>query len=267
MALDIDSIPFPWIRRELQLPSERRRGNHGRSVERIQEWLTLNSTAVVVDGDFGPATEYAVGRFQARRGLPKTGVVDDATFLELTLPLHRALSSPETTLSSLSAGVVAAARGHHRERPREVGGPNRGPWVRVYMEGVEGPSSLWCAGFASLMVRQAAWHAGVTEPFPHTVSCDVLAAEASADGRFVTESDVARGITPLDDLPRGSLYVLRTGNDDWTHVGVVVTAGSEIIETIEGNTNEGGSLEGYEVCRRIRNLRNKDFITLQPLNG
>jgi peptidoglycan hydrolase-like protein with peptidoglycan-binding domain len=226
--------------------------------------LTLNGIAVVVDGRFGPATQYAVGRFQTRRGLPKTGIVDTPTFEELTEPLHRALAPPSTTPTGMSSGVAAAARQHLKQRPREVGGANRGPWVRVYMDGADGPGFLWCAGFASFVVRQAAWHAGVSLPMRPTFSCDVISRDAQTDGRFIAESEIAGNAATLNDLPRGSLFVQRRTPTDWNHVGIVVAAVGEIIETIEGNTNEGGSREGYEVCRRIRNLEGKDFVTLAP---
>jgi hypothetical protein len=229
-------------------------------VERVQEWLTLNDIAVVIDGQFGPATEYAVGRLQSRRGLPKTGQVDTATYEELTEKLHRALAPPTSPSSSFGAAVVAAARQHRSERPREVGGVNRGPWVRVYMEGNDGPAFLWCAGFACFMVRQAAWHLDVPVPLRPTFSCDVLSQDAQTDGRFVAERDIDNGVTSLDDLPRGSFFVQRRTANDWNHVGIVVAAGDQVIETIEGNTNEGGSREGYEVCVRIRNLKSKDFV-------
>jgi cell wall-associated NlpC family hydrolase len=184
-----------------------------------------------------------VGRFQGRRGLPKTGAVDPATFAELTEKLHDALAPPATTPPSFGAAVIAAARQHHGQRPREVGGVNRGPWVRIYMEGHDGPAFLWCAGFSCLMVRQAAWHLDVDLPLRPTFSCDVLSRDAQTDGRFVREQDLGS----LDDLPRGSLFVQRRTADDWNHVGIVVSGGVEVIETIEGNTNEGGSREGYEV--------------------
>jgi peptidoglycan hydrolase-like protein with peptidoglycan-binding domain len=260
MGLNIDDIPFGWVRKELRLVQPLQRGATGKAVQRVQEWLTLNGIAVVVDGQFGPATGYAVGRFQTRRGLPKSGVVDTATFDELTEPLHRALAPPSTVPGGFSSGVANAARQHLRERPREVGGGNRGPWVRVYMEGADGPGFLWCAGFVSFLVRQAAWQAGVELPMRPTFSCDVISQDALTEGRFISETDSAAA---LDDLPRGSFFVQRRSPTDWTHVGIVVAAVDEIIETIEGNTNEGGTREGYEVCRRIRNLKNKDFVTLE----
>lgn len=265
MGLDIETIPFGWVRRELRLPRTVARGDGGRTVQRVQEWLTLNRVAVVIDSDFGPATEYAVARFQGRRGLPQTGRVGPATFDELSEPLRRALAPPGSPPNDLAAAVVAAARQHLRERPREVGGANRGPWVRVYMEGHDGSGFLWCAGFASFLVRQAAWHAAVEASLRPTFSCDVLSTDAQADGRFVAEHEVADGAFRLDDLPRGSLFVQRRTAGDWNHAGIVIAAMGEVMETIEGNTNEGGSREGTEVCRRIRNLDNKDFVTLQPL--
>lgn len=268
MCIDIDSIPFDWVRSELGLPHPLGRGEPDRTAaRRVQEWLTLNGVAVVIDGLFGPATEYAVGRFQGYRDLPSTGVVDEATFAELTRPLRRALSPPSVDPASFSSAVVAAARNHRRERPREVGGTNRGPWVRVYMDGRDGEDRLWCAGFVSFMIRQAAWHAGVPEPIRGSVSCDELSRDAQTDGRFVPGDRIENGTTPLDDLPRGSFFVQRKADDDWNHVGVVIAAMGKVMETIEGNTNDGGSREGTEVCRRIRSLDNKDFITLQPLGG
>ena len=262
MNLDIEGIPFNWVRRELRLARTMIRGDRGEAVSRVQEWLTLNGIAVVVDGQFGPATEYAVRRFQSRRRLARTGTVDRPTFDEMTEPLHRALAPPSLSPSNLSTGVVSAARQHLRERPREVGGVNRGPWVRVYMEGNDGPGYLWCAGFTSFMARQSAWHAHVELSIRPTFSCDVVSQDAQTDDRFVAEREIASGAVTMDDLPRGSFFVQRRSANDWNHIGIVVAAVGEVIETIEGNTNEGGSREGYEVCRRIRNLKNKDFVTL-----
>jgi len=267
MTLTIDEIPFPWVREELRLSREVQRGNAGSAVRKVQEWLTLNGVAVVVDGLFGPATEYAVSRFQGYRHLAKTGVVDTTTHAEFTRPVIRALEPPTTPPTSLSAGIVAAARQHRREHPREVGGANSGPWVRIYMEGADGRDLPWCAGFSCFMVRQAAWHAGIEVPIRTTFSCDTLSRDAQEHGRFVAESDLIDEHTTIDALPRGSFFVQRRSDDDWNHVGIVIAAMGSVMETIEGNTNDDGSREGTEVCRRIRNLEHKDFVTLQPLRN
>ncbi len=45
-----------------------------------------------------------------------------------------------------------------------------------------------------------------------------------------------------------------------TRHGIVLRAAEEVFETIEGNTNDEGSREGYEVCQRVRGYPGKDFI-------
>lgn len=262
MSLTIEDVPFAWVRRELVLAETLGRGRRGRAVERIQEWLTLSGIAVVIDGRFGPATEFALGRFQKRCGLPETGSADVATFAALTRPLWRALTPPEQPAASAGEEAVRVAERHLAERPREVGGPNRGPWVRVYMEGHQGPEFLWCAGFVCFVHRQAAWHLGRNTPLEPTFSCDLLATSAEAAGRLVTERDLSSGRRSLTEVPVGSLFLQRRVPGDWNHTGLVVAAGGDVMETIEGNTNDGGSREGYEVCRRIRDLRDKDFVVV-----
>ena len=36
------------------------------------------------------------------------------------------------------------------------------------------------------------------------------------------------------------------------HTGIIESIKEDILYTIEGNTNDTGSREGYEVCRRTR---------------
>jgi hypothetical protein len=36
----------------------------------------------------------------------------------------------------------------------------------------------------------------------------------------------------------------------------------EVFKTIEGNTNDDGSREGYEVCARIHDFKSMDFVLL-----
>jgi peptidoglycan hydrolase-like protein with peptidoglycan-binding domain len=98
--------------------------------QRVQEFLILNGFAVSIDGDFGPATEKRVRDFQTARGLPATGVVDIKTQEELVAPIVKALNPIAAGGKSLSALAAAYARQHIKNRPREAGGDNRGPWVR-----------------------------------------------------------------------------------------------------------------------------------------
>lgn len=223
----------------------------------VQEWLTLHGVKVGVDGDFGPASEAAVRLFQQRAGLPSTGIVDRATFERLVAPMAAALqpiaAPPGATLGAMT---VAYARQHLAQRPREVGGENMGPWVRLYMDGHQGAAWPWCAGFATLVLRQAAHTLGVPMPVVRTYSCDVLAGSATANQCFVGGGPGPRDVTP------GSLFLVRRTRNDWEHVGIVTAVEGEVLHTIEGNTNDSGDREGYEVCERMRGFDRKDFVLI-----
>ena len=60
----------------------------------------------------------------------------------------------------------------------------------------------------------------------------------------------------------GMASPLRNTATDWTHTGFAHGPSAEVFSTIEGNTNDDGSNNGYEVCARTRSLPKKDFIRL-----
>jgi hypothetical protein len=234
-------------------------GTSGARARLVQEWLTLSGVGVMVDGEFGPATAAAVRVFQRKVKLPSTGVVDHATFERLVAPMAAALATPAfPSGTAVGAAVVAVAKQHLAQHPREAGGQNRGPWVRLYMDGNQGPAWPWCAGFATFVVAQACAALGQPLPVGRTFSCDVLAERARVAGRLVQgrPADPTRGIAP------GSLFLVRRAPGDWDHVGIVTAARPDAFHTIEGNTNDAGDREGYEVCARVRGYERKDFVRI-----
>jgi hypothetical protein len=241
---------------ELTLDRDYRRGDRGAKVRLIQEWLTLNDVAVVSDGKFGAATEAAIIAFQRKRRLTATGVATPQMFQLLVEPMKAALV-PIPSKSNLGATVVAYAKQHLKSHPREVGGENKGPWVRLYMNGNEGAEFPWCAGFACFVLRQACGAHGVGLPITPSVSCDSLAASAKNNRLFVREADADQSV-----VKPGSLFLNRRTPEDWTHVGIVTSASPEFFATVEGNTNDEGSREGFEVCARTRGYASKDFVVL-----
>jgi hypothetical protein len=70
---------------------------------------------------------------------------------------------------------------------------------------------------------------------------------------------VANGTQPL---PPGSLFLIRNTDTDFTHTGVVIGLAGDTFETIEGNTNDSGDHDGFEVCRRTRRINKVDFVAL-----
>jgi len=230
-------------------------GSSGRRARLVQEWLCLHDLRVVVDGQYGPATAAAVRQFQNRHQLSSTGNVNQATFQALVEPLIKA-REPVPATGGIGRMVVAYAKRHLAQRPREVGGQNMGPWVRLYMKGNEGSPWPWCAGFVSFVVRQAVDTVAAPMPFRPTFSCDLLAADARQRGSLVSD----RQLDSASDIPVGSVFLNRRVGGDWTHTGIVIGVAADTFETIEGNTNDAGDREGYEVCRRVRGLKDKDFV-------
>lgn len=244
---------------DLELNKNYKKGDKGKKVRLIQEWLCLHGFNIAIDGDFGPATEYAVREFQTKKGLQSDGIVGQKTFAQLVMPMTEVLQSIEPGGKSLGGMVVAYAEQHLKQHPREVGGQNRGPWVRLYMNGNEGRSWPWCAGFATFVLKQACQALQVALPLKTSFSCDFLAANAKSKGLFLGEKE----ITDKEQIVPGSFFLTRRTSTDWTHTGLVTKAEEEVVRTIEGNTNDDGDREGYEVCARFRGYKKQDFILLE----
>ena len=255
-------MSYSWVTKELTLDRAYTRGDKRGKVRSIQEWLSLQGQNVSLDGVFGPATEAAVRKFQAGCGISVSGKVDVSTFASLTVPLAAAVAPITVAGKTLNAMILAYANQHLDRHPLEVGGQNCGPWVRAYMEGNQGSDWPWCAGFACFILRQAADSLEKPMPFKRTFSCDILASQAIAAGKFISGRDIARGKVHTGDLPPGSLFITRRTDNDWNHTGIAIAFHDDHFETIEGNTNDAGDREGYEVCRRIRGYEGKDFVKI-----
>jgi len=247
------------VKEEIDFDGPIERGAKKMRAQRVQEFLTLNGFAVSIDGDFGPATEKRVRDFQTASGLPATGVVDMKTHEELVAPIVKALNPIAAGGKSLSTLAAAYAKQHIKNHPREAGGDNRGPWVRSYLDW-DGKDARWCAGFVCFALEQAAHTLGVNLPIDSSSSCDVLAMEAKTAGKFVPESKVKSGAFAKKDLVPGTFFLVRKVPGDWVHVGIVTEPAKESFDTAEGNTDSGGSSNGFEAAERARDYRSKDFI-------
>ena len=253
------SLPPRRVKAEIEFKNPIKQRARGMRAQRVQEFLTLNGFSVSIDADFGPATKRRVEDFQAARGLATTGVVDFKTHVELVAPVVRALKPISTRGRNLSSLTSAYAKQHIKQSAREVGGNNRGPWVRIYL-GWDGPGALWCAGFVCFALEQAGHTLGEKPPIKSSSSCDVLANEAKRANVFVSETRVRSGKFPKSELVPGSFFLIRRVPGDWFHVGIVTEAAKDSFDTAEGNTDSGGSSNGYEAAERTRNYRAKDFI-------
>lgn len=264
MSIDFNKVP-KYIRDELEKgdkPIER--GQTGMRVRRVQEWLRYHECRTDIDESYGPATVTCVTDFQKKAKLPQTGVVDDATWLALVRPLREALQEPKGIgSSSLQMTVRKVAEQHLKQHPIEIGGDNRGPWVRLYCQGNDGLDWAWCAGMVSLVMQQACFYRSEPTPIKGSVSCDSLAAQGKAAGLFVPEADITRAKFAWKDFGGCCIFLKRRTDTDWVHAGFALDASGPVSETvfvtIEGNTNDEGSREGFEACRRTRGLASGDY--------
>lgn len=112
-------------------------------------------------------------------------------------------------------------------------GSNRGPEVDQYLASVGiAFAAAWCAAFVYWCHQQASI-TGV----PKTGG--VLDLWNKAASNRVTEPQP------------GDVFILDFGGGKG-HTGIVESVDGDTLTTIEGNTNDDGSREGYEVARRTR---------------
>lgn len=141
----------------------------------------------------------------------------------------------------MSAKVVTVAQSQigNSEQPH---GSNRGPEVDLYLASVGiNFAAAWCAAFV-YWCHQQAGISGV----PKTGG--VLDMWNKAADNRVTQPQP------------GDVVIFDYGGGKG-HTGIVEAVSGDTLTTIEGNTNDDGSREGYEVARRTRSAsKAKGFL-------
>jgi hypothetical protein len=155
--------------------------------------------------------------------------------------------------------TVAYSGQHLLQHPIELGGENRGPWVRLYCDGKDGEEFKWCCGFATFLVFQAAETLGIASPLKRTLGCNELAQDAKAKGRLVK-----KGQAGFKRVGPGSFFLLAKSSspNDFFHCGLVRSLSTDTFDTIEGNTNHDGSSNGFEAISRTRSFANMQFAVV-----
>lgn len=236
-------------------------------VKKIEQRLNaVGCGPINEDGVFDKEqTERAVKLFQARftdvQGNPLKidGQIGPLTWGELfgassvpsTLDAPTRLTKEVVAFATTQIGVL--------EKPL---GSNSGPEVNKYLAAVGlGPGHFWCVAFTYFCYQQAAGHLGVANP--HVKTAGVLdhwnrAKTQPGATRITTNAAINNPalVTP------GSLFIIDNGGG-FGHTGIVAGIVSGLLETIEGNTNSGGSSNGIGVFKRNSrkiNTINKGFI-------
>lgn len=260
-----------YYKKELETQGVLKLGAKGDDVEKVQEWLNLwrfieNRWYVktTIDGDYGAQTQSSVAAYQQLFGLTCDGVVGLNTWNTLCSPLKDAYKKMDfLARATLSDKIVQYANQHLMNIPRELYNKNLGPWVRSYMDGNEGPIWAWCMGFVQTIIDQAFSddHKKFTDIMPHSYSCDEVGNYGIQHERLIRNDKVKED--PKLVSP-GDLFLKVKTEFDWVHTGIVTKINGDWIDTVEGNTNDEGAREGFEVCARSRNFvtSNIDFYKI-----
>lgn len=135
---------------------------------------------------------------------------------------------------------VAISQIGQEEHPR---GSNWGEPVKTYLKsvGITFPAS-WCMAFVYWCFREAI-KSFVLNPSIRNTAVRTGGVLTAWNKSFVDQKSQIPSI--------GSVFIMDFGKG-LGHTGFVEKFDDKYIYTIEGNTNDTGSREGYEVCRRKR---------------
>lgn len=233
------------------------------NVKKVQEWLNLWKRydtgwkiSTGIDSHFGNSTLATIKEFQSYCNLESDGIVGNKTWAKLTEPMRKAFTKV-TTGGSTKDLIIAYAKQQLQSAPREFN-QNEGTWVRAYMDGYEGRQWPWCMGFVQTVVDQATTTVGesLKDYMPHTYSCDVVGEHGLRTNRLLRNKEIGKA---EETIAPGDIFLNVKSPHDWSHTGIITEVSGDWITTIEGNTNDEGSREGYEVCERKRNVKTKNI--------
>jgi len=85
---------------------------------------------------------------------------------------------------------------------------------------------------------------------------------ALSHDRLIPQVQIAKR---FKEIAPGDIFLVKHPQNklDWVHTGIIESKGKGFLITIEGNTNDEGSREGYEVCRRRRDLGTENIDVMK----
>jgi CHAP domain len=170
---------------------------------------------LVIDGEVGPLTKYAMDVVLGRRA-PTASPATQPT------PVRVFSGGSKSGNAALQVAIAEMDRG-----AGEQGGDNLGPDVEKYLNGLAPAGSSWCAGFVSYCFANST--EGI--PFKYSVGAQDILGQFKKKGWLYTAS-VTNPPEPGDII----VFTRATKQEPWLgHIGLVNNYADGIVTTIEGN--------------------------------
>ncbi|PSK93420.1 CHAP domain-containing protein [Taibaiella chishuiensis] len=235
------------------------KGSQGTAVKNLQLLLRELDYDVPVTSVFDNVTYAAVRNFQGshldKHGMPLKvdGKVGDITWWALSNP-RTAVSHgvidftkmPDAAMggSTMGRAALMAAIGELKAGAGEIGGNNRGKWVKKYLD----PTGLkegnaWCAAFLSWCFLQAAGGDKSKMPFRYTAGARDLFNQLKNKGLAIKDSGPAYVPQP-GDIVAWWRVSLASGLG---HIAIVHHFEDGFLYTIEGN--KAANVAGFDYVK------------------
>lgn len=236
-----------------------KKGMTGAAVKNLQQVLQELDYDVPLSSVFDTVTYNAVRNFQGshldKHGVPLKvdGVVGDITWWALSNPRTKAAKPvidftimPAVSLggSAIGRSALAAAIGELKSGAGEVGGNNRGPWVKKYLQPAGlGEGNAWCAAFLSWCFLQAVGGNKAAMPFTYTAGARNLFNQLKNKGLAVKSTDTAY-IPQPGDIVAWWRVSMASGLG---HIAIVHHYEDGFLYTIEGN--KAANVAGFDYVK------------------
>lgn len=222
-----------------------RKGDRGSEVRKLQKLLARRGYPVAASGEFDAATWRAVRAFQSQnldphgQPLEVDALVGPLTWWSLQHPKPFVVPPVPVDYATLPArggsrrgrAALAAAIGELKAGACEVGGNNRGPYVRKYLAPAGlGEGEAWCTAFVSWCFLQGGGGDEAAMPFRYTAGARDLLAQLKREGWANAPG------SSYAPLPGDVVVWWRVSLQGWQgHAGLVHSVRDGMLYTIEGN--------------------------------
>ena len=250
-------------------------GDEDADVKRVKEWLlywqlckNYPALHLNLDAKFDEDTLEVLHNVQKFLKIEVKDVVDNATWSALVEPMRRAFKNDPYKYTDIRDRIKCFMMQHLQFHAAELSMENYGPWVRSYMNGLDGTLQYWCQGFVCSVLDQTYSSYGIdfTNYYANTVTCEVMRQRAKKDKILITHQDLISGNAEIE--PGDILLYISPHDQRAHHVAIVFDCLDDKgnYREIGGNTNFAGYRDGIGVELVDRNYHDTEIEVVKLIN-